>query len=131
MSLQLYCFVYTFRNTDSENPAQLLFGIFRTGNTVISRNNGIHLFFIPVVQGKGCSRPEKPGLYQFLYSKLSVTLFYEGIEWSAPIDNLSAVATEKGFQWTLLPFPKSGTSKISLTVSDEDESTEFIITVGE
>ena len=61
----------------------------------------------------------------------SVTLFYEGIEWSAPIDNLSAVATEKGFQWTLLPFPKSGTSKISLTVSDEDESTEFIITVGE
>ena len=59
----------------------------------------------------------------------SVTLFYEGIEWSAPIDNLSAVPTEKGFQWTLLPFPKSETSKISLTVSNKDESTELIITV--
>lgn len=59
----------------------------------------------------------------------SVTLFYEGIEWTASVDNLSAVATEKGFQWTLLPFPKSETSKISLTVSNKDESTELIITV--
>lgn len=59
----------------------------------------------------------------------SVTLFYEGIEWTASIDNLSAVPTEKGFQWTLLPFPKSETSKISLTVSNKDESTELIITV--